>query len=179
METQNAPASDQYLGNNLWSLFFLPWAHTNILPVCLCANKLTLWSFFSHLWNVDNAISLTELLRKKNELWIYLALILEYSTCLIDVRTLALGFLLSPGLTSWVCDQRSQTEPHACKSPHSCFALTILKLLTLFEWRTHPHFQFARCIAYYVANVPRHFYSFAPSLNFLGLKSKTFSWLPR
>lgn len=42
----SVPASDQYLHNDFWSLLFLSGAHTNILPVYLCANKLTFLRFF-------------------------------------------------------------------------------------------------------------------------------------
>ena len=78
---------------------------------------------------------------------------------LISKKTLS--FFPVPRAGSQACSYGGQTGLHASKSPPplgSCSAGTILKLLILFEQRTHPHFQFPLSPTYYAANVLTHFF---------------------
>lgn len=111
-----------------------------------------------------------------------LALCPEYSTCPINVRTLPLTFLLSPGLTSWVWDLWSPVGPTVQKSPRLfllCSAVIILQFAICFEQEVHPYFHFTLGSPDYVASLPIHFYFCFPFSNYLGLKDSAFSWLPR
>lgn len=91
----------------------------------------------------------------------YLARCPEYSTCPINVRTLPLTFLLSPGLTSWVWDLWSPVGPTVQKSPRLfllCSAVIILQFAIRFEQEVHPYFHFTLGSPDYVASLPIHFY---------------------
>lgn len=88
------------LGNDFSSLFSLP-LNSHKHTTCVCSCKTT---NFLRLFLTCGMLVVFLLQRGYEDKMNYecLALCLQYSTFPIDV--ISLGFLLSPGLTSWACD---------------------------------------------------------------------------